>query len=429
MPFPVESGPDDDDLFRDAAPQDEEEELSEQQAQQERWEEDLHGDVPPDARAEEQSSAVQPPASEITERQKCIVHTVHRHFGHPQKRDFLRVLKLSGASPAVLRYVDFVYACELFKARKRPGQRRRVALPRTYAFHRILGLDVFFLTLGRRSVPILSIICHGTRFHGVGVAITHKAAVGDELLALQDALPGTPTSADAWHCFCENWVKFFGLPTAVITDGGTEFGYNFARALELQGVLHQVTNRSAPWENGLTERHGQTLKSILEKELLTTTVASLADLQQLLAVAMSTKNARPIRGGFSPCQLVFGTTPQLPEELLGDAETTIAADQEILTPAADRDMMGRQFVKNHELRCRMQAAFAKSDAKDRASRALRFLFRAEVDYTRGQWVMIWRHLRQRVEGGGFKDRPRWSGPGVVLLPEGNTIWTAVRGMM
>ena len=121
--------------------------------------------------------------------------------------------------------------------------------------------------------------------------------------------------------------------------------------------------------------------------------------------------------------------PNLPGELTGDPSSCMASDQEILTPPADRDMMGDQHVRNHEARCQMQQHFAQNNMKDRILRAGRLRVRAEREYFRGQWVMLWRNMRQRQEGGSYRYRERWTGPGIVILHEGSTVWVVLRGRL
>ena len=105
----------------------------------------------------------------------------------------------------------------------------------------------------------------------------------------------------------------------------------------------------------------------------------------------------------------------------------MASHQEILNSRADRDMMGKQYVRNHEARSRMQEEFVRKDMNDRILRAGRLRARQEREYFRGQWVMLWRNMRQRQEGGSYRYRERWIGPGIAMLHEGGTVWVVVRG--
>ena len=48
-----------------------------------------------------------------------------------------------------------------------------------------------------------------------------------------------------------------------------------------------------------------------------------------------------------------------------------------MTPPADRDMVGSQYVRNRESRCRMQEEFARKDMNDRIDGAGRLRARPE----------------------------------------------------
>ena len=67
--------------------------------------------------------------------------------------------------------------------------------------------------------------------------------------------------------------------------------------------------------------------------------------------------------------------------------------------------------------------------EDRILRAGRMRARSGREYFRGQWVMLWRNLRQRQEGGSYRYRERWTGPGIVILHEGSTVWVVLRGRL
>ena len=119
-----------------------------------------------------------------------------------------------------------------------------------------------------------------------------------------------------------------------MTDNGLEFAHNLARGAELFGIMIHTTNRMA-------KRHVGAVKDLLEKEIMVRQMSSMDSPDNLISHLQSSKNARHIRGGFCPFQLVIGNTPNLPGERLADPSCCMASDQEILTPPADMDMMGK----------------------------------------------------------------------------------------
>ena len=111
--------------------------------------------------------------------------------------------------------------------------------------------------------------------------------------------------------FIQSWVKYLSPPRAILVDNGLEFAHNFARGAELQGIMVHTTNRMSPWENGLAERHIGVVKDLVENEILTQHISSMEAFDNLISNLQSSKNSRPIRGGFSPAQLVIGTVLNL----------------------------------------------------------------------------------------------------------------------
>eukprot|EP00959_Pyramimonas_sp_CCMP1952_P165538 3460422-Pyramimonas_sp.AAC.1 len=61
---------------------------------------------------------------------------------------------------------------------------------------------------------------------------------------------------EAWECFVSSWVRYFGPPELLISDGGPEFQGEFSRGAEQRGTFQHIASAEAPWENGRCERHG-----------------------------------------------------------------------------------------------------------------------------------------------------------------------------
>eukprot|EP00974_Lingulodinium_polyedra_P039158 3752154-Lingulodinium_polyedra.AAC.1 len=59
-----------------------------------------------------------------------------------------------------------------------------------------------------------------------------------------------------WAVFLRSWVRYFGPPEVLISDGGPEFAGTFERCVEQSGCFHHVCDGESPWQNGRCERHG-----------------------------------------------------------------------------------------------------------------------------------------------------------------------------
>eukprot|EP00959_Pyramimonas_sp_CCMP1952_P404476 8476660-Pyramimonas_sp.AAC.1 len=53
-----------------------------------------------------------------------------------------------------------------------------------------------------------------------------------------------------------SWVRPFGVPHFLLSDGGSEFGERFARGPKHWGVTRHVCDADSPWQNGRVERRG-----------------------------------------------------------------------------------------------------------------------------------------------------------------------------
>ena len=93
------------------------------------------------------------------------------------------------------------------------------------------------------------------------------------------------------------------------------------------GILQVTAEADAPWQNG---KCGDLLRDFLAKGLETEVVFTPDDLEDLLAEIVSLKNRRGNRSGFTPCQLVIGQIPRVPNELLSEDSAGEVGVQELI---------------------------------------------------------------------------------------------------
>eukprot|EP00959_Pyramimonas_sp_CCMP1952_P192815 4031900-Pyramimonas_sp.AAC.1 len=68
------------------------------------------------------------------------------------------------------------------------------------------------------------------------------------------------SSANVWAAFEKTWIRVFGPPEVVMSDGGPEFQGAFERGCEHLGCFQHVCDATSPWQNGRCERHGGWIK-------------------------------------------------------------------------------------------------------------------------------------------------------------------------
>ena len=354
------------------------------------------------------------PVPKATDSQKRMVMKVHVNTGHPPKAQFLRMMRVGGAHPHVLKYIQEEFSCEQCGIKNRPDNRRRAHCPRSFAFNRVVSIDVLYIKYQQKSIPILNMVCTGSNYQ-----------VAQRLPVPDGNIGGAPTSETTWRHFMQTWIRFFGPPAMVICDSGNEFKSKFERGCESQGILQHVILPECPWENSKAERHGGWLKEKLDKEVNsgTCTFTSLLELDEFLTYLTAAKNRWFSRSGYTPAALVFGETPRIPGELLSDDFPGLCAHDDSYADPYGVDEASAEFKRRHEIRERARQAALEQTSKEAISRAAKAASHQTRHWAPGQWVYVFRRGRPSQE---LHPRDRWVGPGVVILANNRVIYVAMR---
>ena len=156
-------------------------------------------------------------------------------------------------------------------------------------------------------------------------------------------------------------------------------------------------------------------------------VSSPEELDLLLTALVSHKNRWFHRGGYSPCQLVFGINPRVPFELLSDDNLQAAAISDMLSDPFDQDTSSAEFARTHLIRQRARELCIQNTARDKIRLSSRGRPHQQKEWAVNQWVYIWR--KYAGTGQGHITRSRWCGPGLVLLQQGHTVWVSLRSRL
>ncbi|CAE7350344.1 RE1 [Symbiodinium sp. CCMP2592] len=334
---------------------------------------------------------------DLTDREKSEVLRCHVNLGHPNKREFARLLKAAGSRHDVVQYVLREFECPGCVVEKRPPTRLPAATPRCFDFNVVIGVDILFVhgASDRAEHPVLNVTCVGTLYSVFGVIDPRRRSA--EL---------------TWKAFMTLWLRVFGAPTCILYDEGNEFvGRAFQEGLEQHGIRPIEINRQAPFELGTVERRGAMFKEAYYRSRELRQPSDFAETEMLIYEVSWAIQTLTNRSGYSPAQRVFGRQPQVALDTLADG------GEFNLSPTADS-----AWQRAHELRTAARKALIEIDAKSRVARAKLARPRQEINrlkFEEGEPVLIWKLGRR---GSTAKVGPCW-----VVLQNGHTVWVTRRG--
>ncbi|CAK0881210.1 unnamed protein product, partial [Prorocentrum cordatum] len=263
---------------------------------------------------------------------KRLIHKVHVTLGHPRKEIFPKVLWAAHARPEIARFVRDEYECADCQARVQQAGHRAVAIRRTVQFNEVIAVDTFNLSFEGACAT-------GPTFR------SWRCSMGPRM--------------GAWKAFVRAWVGPFGPPEMLLLDGGPESEAHFERGLEHLGVFHRVVDSESPWGNGRAERCAGWVREILVRASESSVVTTRAKLETLLREVVPAKHRCLRHGGYSPFQLVYGTNPRLPNDLLsGDGIRQGAAAADYARQRAIRDLARQELFRTTSKRKLAEASKA-----------------------------------------------------------------------
>ena len=200
------------------------------------------------------------------------------------------------------------------------------------------------------------------------------------------------------------WVIYYGWPEIIIHDQGPEFmGNEFQNLAGAAGFSTMPINSQSPWQNGKTERVGQSFKHQLWNLDEESHIEGETEFEAAVAECCDARNRYCNRSGFSAHQRVFGSSLRLPGSLLSD-------------DPIDRQLLTADPYTNFHRAKEMRTAAQRALFKQNSARAVQAAGLARRDTT-----MVWRN-------NNLSGRKGWTGPGVVVAvsPTRTSFWISMR---
>eukprot|EP00971_Amphidinium_carterae_P330749 6463956-Amphidinium_carterae.1 len=257
-----------------------------------------------------------------------------------------QMLSNAGAHAVLVKYVREKWKCPTCQRRSKPEAPRPAAIPRSYEVNQVVGVDLMEIDSPldpNVKLLLLNIIDWGSHYQQViRVATKHSAAI--------------------WKGFCEAWLRILGPPTLLVVDQGTEFQRDFGESASSQGCLVVTVNTRTPWEAGKTEKAGGLWKDLFRVATEQDCPVTEEELNTMIFLVTSQRNANMNRAGFSPHQRVFGISARTPTSLL-------CTDK--FDPILTRSSPTEAFHRAESLRQTVAKAWLELDSQSRLAAALR----------------------------------------------------------
>ena len=163
---------------------------------------------------------------------------------------------------------------------------------------------------------------------------------------LAEIIPDKST-ASVVKFLSNRWVATFGPPRVMVVDQGREFiSWEMEEYASSQSILLHHIAVQAPWQNGVAERSGGILKTLLAAVVTSKAVIGKDDMELALAEAVSAYNGDINESGASPYQAAIGRQPRMIGDTLGGIQTRLAEHGLLESkPSLARQLAMREVAK------------------------------------------------------------------------------------
>ena len=324
---------------------------------------------------------------ETSQSVKRALLRLHNNLGHPSTQDLIRILKHSGASSdAIAQAKDL--ECTVCQNCRRPYAALPAKATHATVFNEKIGLDVKYLQGWKTNqrVPCVSIVDYATSFQVVAPIFESETA---------EILKGV---------LRDSWISWAGVPQHLEMDPSKpNLSTALAEFCENAGIHVHHTAADAHWQLGKVERHGQWFSRIFDKVCDEDPPTSGDSFVDRVIHTQQAKNQLITEAGASPHQLVFGRSPNIPQDLLQD-NPNLSASEAIVTDD--------KWAKSQAIRSAARKAVLECQDDKALRAALRARSRVHREVTSGDWVYYWRS--QKWQDGVLIKGGRWYGAAMVL---------------
>ena len=333
------------------------------------------------------------------------VRRLHENTGHRSPQRLARALLIAGAPPEAVIAAKQL-KCAVCEERRPPKARRPASLPGPREPGDQIALDIF---------DVFDAV--GTRF-----AVLHAV---DAVTKFQMAtLVEQKSTAEVVKFLKERWAPVFGMPRVLVSDQGREFiSIELEAFAEESGIFLYRIGVQAPWQNGLCERTGGILKSLLSACTAAKSLMGKEEMSLGLGESVTAYNMDVGDSGFSPMQAAVGRQPLLPGDAL---RNNLAENDSLEQPTYARLVAIRETTRMAMLRLHFSRSLRR--AEQARSRNPTIAAAPVV----GDLVYYWREQKYNKRGSYNQRRlllRKWHGSALLVAFEGANCYVTSRGTL
>lgn len=331
------------------------------------------------------------------------VHRLHTNTGHRSNNRLARALLIAGAPREAVLAAKRL-KCSICAERKSPKARMPASLPPPREVGQQVHIDLLLLDDSlRRSHVVAHVTDNVSRFQAAAV--------------LSDK-----SSSSVIAFLSQHWIPLMGFPHTLVADQGKEFvSTEFCDWCDSRSIHVYHAGVGAPWQNGVAERSGATLRALTSAICQSHAIATDEEMRNAVGEAVSAYNNDVHENGVSPQQMVTGKNPRSQGDVLAGFDQHLAehslieASPSMAKQIAVRETARVSMIRLHYSRGLRQAELARSRETTASSMP-----------SPGDLVFFWRaqKYKSKKDGGtGSRSRRqlmlrRWHGPGLLVATEG-----------
>ena len=337
---------------------------------------------------------------------KQAVARLHANTGHRSNRRLARALTIAGAPKSIILAAKN-HVCGICQEHKQPKSRRPASLPTPKDASDQVNIDMFEVFDARdQKFFAVHLIDFATRFQMAGL------------------LPNK-SSEEVIRFVTEHWLPVFGAPRVLVADQGREFiSLEFEQFCARRSIFLWHTAVQAPWQNGICERGGGILKTILSAVVASQSILGFDDMKLALSEAVMAYNQDVNEAGCSPMQAALGRQPRMVGDVLGGIQQRLAEHGLI----NDQPSFARQIAMREVAKVAM--------TRLHFSRGLR---KAELARSRGPTMeevpepgsICYYFRAQKYNSNAASKKKlllkRWHGPALMVAVEGGNCYLSHKG--